>query len=506
MIANPMKIRWVFIKNAAASLARAGTAGIVALLLPPLLVRHMSATDYGIWVLVLQCGSYVAYLDFGLQTAVGRYFAYATEKKDFRQRVAIFSTAIVALALVAFVSTLLLLAVIASLHLIFPSIPINKIPVMQWSLLILGISLALGLPASAWSGIFVGLQRYDIPAFTIGGARLLSALGVTIAVLLGHSIFTLAVVTAIVNCCSYGVLYLAKRQIAPDVGFEPELVQRETTKELASYCLGLTVMSFSMLLVTGLDVTLVARYQFNAVIPYSVCANLVVFLSGGVTAALNVMMPHAAALHARQDARALGRLVKTCTRGTVVFLIFSGLSLIIYAIPILTLWIGPQFAQVGRPILITLVIANMIRVIGVPYAIVIIAAGQQRLTMVSPLTEGICNFICSLILGSMFGAIGVALGTLIGGCVGIAAQLFYSMPRTSPVIFCPRVEYLGFGVIAPSLAAAPLFTLAALSIAGNAPFASNIKIVAPAIALSALMSLLLVKHVRVVSTESKLAV
>jgi O-antigen/teichoic acid export membrane protein len=500
-----MNIRWVFIKNAAASMARAGTAGVVALLLPPLLVRHMSATDYGIWVLVLQCGSYITYLDFGLQTAIGRYFAYATEKRDFTQRVAIFSTAFVALMVVALVSVGLLLGFIFFLHLIFPSIPITKIPNMQWSLFILGISLALGLPASAWSGIFIGLQRYDIPALAIGGARLLSALGVVIAVLLGHSILSLATITALVNFASYGVLYLAKRRIAPTIDFEWSLVQSSTTRELMSYCLGLTVMSFSMLLVTGLDIVLVARFQFKEVIPYSVSASLAVFISGGVTAALNVMMPHAAALHARQDSHALGRVVGTCTQGTVVFLIFSGLSLIIYAAPILALWIGHQYVHTGQPILVILVIATMVRIIGVPYAIVIMATGQQRLTMVSPLTEGICNLVSSVILGYRLGAIGVALGTLIGGVIGIAAQLLYSMPRTREVIWCPRGKYMSSGILAPSLAATPLWALAALSIMGK-PSASHIPVFVPAVALSALGNVLLLQHCRFTTTDANAVV
>lgn len=497
-----MNSRWVFIKNAAASLGRAGTAGIVALLLPPLLVRHMSASDYAIWVLVLQCGSYIAYLDFGLQTAVGRYFAYATEKKDFKQRVAIFSTALVALMMVALLSVFLLLVLIAFVRFIFPAVPVDRIPAMQWSLFILGISLALGLPASAWSGVFVGLQRYEIPALAIGGARLLSAAGVVIAVLLGHSIITLAVISALVNLASYAVLYLAKTRIAPEITFEPSLVQRSTARELTSYCFGLTVMSFSMLLVTGLDLVLVARFQFNALIPYSVAASLVVFLSGGVTAALNVMMPHAAAMHARQDSNALGRLVRTCTQGTVVLLIFSGLSLIIYAAPILTLWIGPQYVHTGQPILVVLVIANMVRIIGVPYAIVIIATGQQRLTMVSPLTEGICNLAASLILGSMLGAIGVACGTLIGGCIGIAAQLFYSMPRTHQVIWCPRRGYISSGVLVPSIAAAPLIIVTGLSLTKIWPLASHMTVFVPAICLSAMGCALLVKYSRFVTTRA----
>src|ERR1700691_6780141 len=92
-----MTIRWILIKNAIANLARGSAAGIGALLLPPVLIRHMTAMDYATWVLVLQCGSYANYLDFGLQTAVGRYFAYAIEKRDTKLRNSIFSTAFAAL-------------------------------------------------------------------------------------------------------------------------------------------------------------------------------------------------------------------------------------------------------------------------------------------------------------------------------------------------------------------------------------------------------------------------
>lgn len=497
-----MNTRWVFIKNATASLARAGTAGIVALLLPPLLVRHMTATDYSTWVLVLQCGSYVAYLDFGLQTAVGRYVAYATERKDFTQRNAIFTTAFVALVIVALLSVILLLAVIASIRFIFPSIPIEKIPIMQWSLLILGISLALGLPASAWSGIFIGLQRYDIPAMAVGGGRLLSALGVVIAVLFGRSIVTLAIVTALVNLASYAVQCIAMKRVAPGVDLDINLIRRSIARELMSYCFGLTVMSFSALLITGLDVILVGRLQFSALIPYSVSASAIVFIAGGISAVVNVIMPHAAALHARQDSRKLGRLVLTCTQVTVVFLIFVGLPALIYAGPLLALWIGHQYVEVGRPILAILLIANMMRYIGASYGIVIIAVGQQRLLAVCFLIEGICNLAASLVLGSMLGAIGVALGTLLGGCIGIAAQFFYLMPRTNREIVFSRGEYICSGIVNPLLAAAPLLTVAGLSLTSTLPLASHMTVLVPAIGLSALCSVLLIKRTQMCATDS----
>src|SRR5437899_7307515 len=99
-----MQPSWRLAKNAAANLARGGAAGIVALFLPAILVRHMSQLDYSVWVLVLQVAAFCGYLDFGLQTAVGRYVAFANEKRDAEQRDSIFSTAFAGLSVACGVS------------------------------------------------------------------------------------------------------------------------------------------------------------------------------------------------------------------------------------------------------------------------------------------------------------------------------------------------------------------------------------------------------------------
>ena len=462
-----MTTRRLFIKNAIANLGRGSATALVAVFLPPLLVRHMTAVSYGVWVLVLQVAAYVGYLDFGLQTAIGRYIAYATERRDYQQRSSVFSTALAGLVAAAFVSLLLLVAAAAAVPAVFPSIPAETIPMMRWALLILGASVALGLPASAWSGVCIGIQRYEVPALVIGGARLISAVGVVIAAVAGRSVVTMAAIMAITNVVSYGVQYAAAKRIIPDIKFVGSLVRRATANELIGYCFGLTVMSFSMLLVTGFDLILVGRFQFNAVTAYSVSAAMITFVAGVLSAILNVMMPHAAALHARQNPEELGRLVILSTQVGVILLIFTGIPPLIYAAPILKVWIGQQYVQTGQPILVVLLIANMIRLLGLPYAIVLISAGQQRLIKISPLTEGVTNLAASVVLGATMGAIGVALGTLIGSVFSVTTHLFYSMPRTYAEIRFSRKKYLLSGVLTPLMCVAPLLLAGAISVSGQ---------------------------------------
>jgi hypothetical protein len=62
-----MDIHWRFAKNVVANLGRRSAAAVVALLLPPVLVRHMTPPSYAVWVLVLQVAAYASYLSFGLQ-------------------------------------------------------------------------------------------------------------------------------------------------------------------------------------------------------------------------------------------------------------------------------------------------------------------------------------------------------------------------------------------------------------------------------------------------------
>ncbi len=472
-----------FVKNALANLGRGSAAAVVALLLPPVLVRHMTPASYAVWVLVLQTAAYVGYLNFGLQTAIGRYVAYAGEKQDLKQRDSVFSTALAGLCCGAAFALLCLAVAILTAPAIFPSVPAPLIPQMRLALLIVGISMVVELPVSACNGVFIGMERFEIPALTVGSARLISAIGLIVAALTGQSLVVMAATVATANLVSYIAQYLALRRVAPDLHFNPALINRSTARELFGYCYGLTVMSFSMLLVSGFDLVLVGRFEFSAVIPYSVATSMITLISGLLYAVINVIMPHAASLHARESADELGKLVVNSTRLSVLILALTGIPILIYAGPILHLWIGRRYVAPGVPLLATLIAANMIRLIGAPYSTVLIAAGQQNLIKIGPLMEGVSNFGISMLLGYLLGSIGIALGTFFGAIVGALALLFYAMPRTRMSIGFSRRQFLISGVLLPLLCTAPLLATAAASLCG-------IVVQPPAFALGAMLSVL----------------
>ncbi len=449
-------------KNAFANLLRGSSTTIVGLFLPAILVRHMSQADYSVWVLILQVAAYCIYLELGLQTAVGRYIAIAAAKGDAEEADAVYSTVLVGLTAAAAAATVLMIAAAYAAPSIFPSIPPGSLLPMRAALLLVGISVAAGLPSFAWTGIFIGLERNEFIALISGGAKLLSGGVIAIAAIHGASLVAMASLVAAVNLFSYLLLYVFAKRVSAAV-FRLHLVRKAIARELFSYCSSLMVWNFSMLMINGLDLALVGHFQFAALAPFAIATALVNTISGMQNAIFNAAMPHAAVLHARKDFAVLGKLVITYTQLGVVLLLLVCMPLLIYAVPILRMWVGAQYVAQGHTLLSILVLANIVRLIATPYAVVLVASGQQRRVKLSPLMEGFTNLLASILLGSRFGALGVATGTLVGSVVGLLGHLLYNMPRTAEHIQLRSRDFFFSGVGLPVLANGLLILLAVRS-------------------------------------------
>lgn len=425
--------RLTLVKNAFANICRVGVGALVALSLPPFLTRILSKDAYGTWLLILQLSTYVGFLEFGIQTAVGRYVAHHNELGEFKKRDSIVSTALAILT----GSGLLAVAGVSILawqlpHL-FTSMPAELHQDAQLALLFVGVSLAIALPFSIFGGIFIGLQRYDIPAWIVGVSRLLGGVFVVLVARASHSIVMMAVVMAITNIGGGLWQFLACRRVASDIRISAHGVSMATGREISSYSLSFTVWTIGILLVSGMDTVIVGYFDYKSVVYYSLAASLTNFVLSIHTAIFGTIMPKAAAIGANQDREALGRLLISTTRYGAIILIVTGLPLVLGAKWFLTLWLGVDYADQTTLLLQILVIANCIRYTAAPYATIALAVGEQKQIVLSPLIEGFVNLVVSMIMTAYYGVIGVAIGTTVGACVSVGMHFIYNLPRTHSI-------------------------------------------------------------------------
>ena len=422
--------RIAIVKSAFANLCRLGAVALVGLMLPPFLTRILSKDAYGTWLLILQLSTYVSFFDLGIQTTVGRFVAHCNELGDTKQRDSIVSTALAILTGLGGLAMVGVSILAWQLPNLFKEMPIELQQDARLALLAVGYSIAVALPFSVFGGIFIGLQRYDVPAWITGVSRVLGGVFIVLVANTSHSIVLMGAVMAVVNLGAGIWQFLAYRQVAGDIQISGRLISRRTGVEITEYCFGLSVWTVCTILVSGLDTAIIGYFDYKSVVYYVLAASLTNFVVSIQSSVMNVIMPKAAAIGAKGDRERLGHLLILTTRYSVIIQVLTSLPLILGAKLILTLWVGASYATHITLLLQLLVIANFIRYIGAPYANIALATGEQRLIILSPVVEGVANAIISIILTSYIGVLGVAIGTICGGLISIAMHFMYNLPRT----------------------------------------------------------------------------
>ncbi len=449
-------------KNAFASIARGGSVAIVILLSPPFLTRILSKDTYGTWLLILQLSAYISLLDFGIQTAVGRLVAYYTERGDTRHRDSIISTSLALLSALGLIGIVGLLALAWQLPNLFKDMPNYLDRDAQLALLLVGSSLAISLPSSVFAGIFISHQRYDIPAWIIGSTKLFSGLSVILVATASHNIILMAMTVAAGNIGAGIGLYLAWKKMADQTSISVQGISKQTGIEVIEYCYSLLLWNVAILLISGLDTTIIGIFDYQSLIYYNLAATLISLVIGVQGSISGAIVPTVAKMSAQGKKAEIGDLLVIMTRYATIVSISISIPLILFSQLITFVWVGSGYSLHMSYLLQLLVLANFIRQFGGPYSMVMMAIGEQKLITLSPLIEGVINLLISIMLVSKIGAIGVAIGTMTGAIVSISLHLFYNIPRTQGLYIRSKKDLI-YAVLIPVMTTIPCWILLYIS-------------------------------------------
>ncbi len=449
----------VYSRNVIISAARIGVFACAGVLLPAFLTHRMPTSVFGAWTLILQIAGYVGYLEFGIQIAVAKYVAefIASGDRDNCHRHASAGVAITgATAALGITLSIIFSLVVPRL---FPEIPPALAKDVSRGVLLVGCSAALLLGTSAFPGIFLGLQRYAVPTSIAIVSKLLYAVLLTVMVAHGSSLTAMGAGVAILNTATALTQVLAWRWMAGEIRVGVSWLQIAVVKRVLGYCAVLGLWTAGLLIISGLDTTLVGRLDFPETAFYAIAATPLTFLTMTLQAGLNPLMPAASAMSVTRSAQQMGQTLLRSTRYAFLILQVTGLPLFLFGFTILSVWVGPTYARHGLALLRVLVLAHIVRNLCAPYATMVIAVGMQRYATWAGLWEAVVNLSLSILLGIHMGAIGVALGTLAGAVVGVALHFLLSMRHTTRLLSISRRELLRDGLLRSSLSLLPTLAL-----------------------------------------------
>lgn len=446
------------LSNAIWNVVNGSSSAIVAVVVPPFLTRMLTPEAYGAWAVALQIGTYVTLFGFGLQMAVGRYVAYAEARSDIAQRDGIVNSAFWFLLTASAVAWLAICGLGFSIHRLLPNLSTALAEQTKVAVILVGLALAINLPGSIFAAVFTGQHRSDIPAKIQGSGRVLLALGL-IAAAMSRNLAILGLVYAVISIGTVAALWYAWKTRTLEPILSPRLVKREHGRELVSFCFSLTIWNFAMLLVSGLDLLIVGRWDYAATPYFAVSVTLTTLVAGTITSLANALVPAAASLPDDESGANLRQLLSRGSRFVMAASIIAGVPMIFGGFTLLEVWLGHSYALKAAPILAILVIATMLRNLLLPYVTLAIGTGNQRKLTVIPLAEGSVSIIASILLVGSSGAYGVALAKIVGGLTGII-MLIANHPLRTALGNWSRKDFMYKCVIKPAFAIVPILILA----------------------------------------------
>ena len=404
---------------------------------------------------MLQMSAIAAYFDFGLQTILGRFVAQAAERGEDETLSTLASTSMMLLALASLVPLAACALFLPLLPLLFHSSSIVILHEVQKGVAILVIGTALSLPLSACTGLLVGLHKNEIPALAIGISRLLGALAVIVCARYTGSLMMLALCFTSWTLIGGLAQLLWVKRLLPSLRLTAEFYDGNLAKMLVHHSLVLTVLSFCMILISNVDLTIVGHFNFIAVGPYSVATTLTTFLYGLNATVCAAFYAPIAVMEQRGDLAGIRTSLERLTLFTSLINMAVIVANYLLGKALLTLWVGPAYMPKTFPILQVLLAANAIRLVASPFASGVIATGRHKALTSGTVIEAAVNLPLS-ILGAVFmGPIGVAYGTLVGAVVGVVWILIVTSRVIVTDLMAPG-SILSNGLFKPLLAFIPI--------------------------------------------------
>ena len=322
---------------------------------------------YAAWVLILQLGAYAAIFELGLQAAISKFVAQHHATQDHAGTSSVVSTATALLTASAALALTAVGILVWQVPHLFGQLTPPLVHQVRLGILLIGGATALALPTTALASSFQGVQRYNVPMIIGGGSQLLSTLAIIIAVFYHSSLIVMGACVAAITLAAGLVQVGAWRRYLAHIRITVSGVTRRMTRTIFNYCAAMSVLSFAMLLISGLDTVIVGHFDFKQTGFYAVAASLTNFVILTAGAVFNPLLPAASELAALGDRAAVASLTLRSSRFCAVLLVLTGLPLLLYGYPIFSLWVGADYARNSILFLEILTIANMLRLCVLPY-------------------------------------------------------------------------------------------------------------------------------------------
>lgn len=368
-----------FLINVFSNPARFVLAGVVGIIVTPVLVHNLHSQNYGLLIFCVTVVGVLEGIDLGLFSTLLRFTPELSSQNKYSELQALVSTAFFTLMATGTAMAVLLYAS-RSLIRVIAQVPDDILVNSEVVLVIIGASLIFELPATAIRGYLDGCQEFLKANVVDALTQVMVPVSTGILASNGFSISYVAVAFPIASLARFvGLLWMARLAKIP---FRPSLRQVELSSlhrrsEFATLSFVSDNANWWFL---QLDTFIAGRsLSFSAVTLLSVARR---FPNACIELCYHSFVPTypmISAAAARKDAETIRRLFVVSSRNVVALVVGLFLPLWVWSGEILNLWVGPDLLNalpVFRVFLLFSVVASLYKVM----SLIVQSTGNIRAT------------------------------------------------------------------------------------------------------------------------------
>ena len=414
--------------NGAFGIAEYVSQPLGLLLTAPYLLRHMGAAQFGVWVLASAAVNSGNILSSGFGDAAVKYVSMYRGRGDM---------AGVARVVRGMLSINLTLSGLLAAGLWAAS----PYAAMRVAHLDGGLRVActqafrigsLLLVVRSLDGVFANamraFERYSEPVRISVGFRIGTLVAAVALVAHGYGVVEIMLATLGMAACAAAAQSIALRGVVGRFTLAPSL-HRETLKMIAGFGAFSWLQALSSAVLGQADRLVIGLFLgAPAVACYGLCAQAAQTIHGIAAAGFHVLFPHLSSRIEAEPLADLRRTVWRALRTNVLLAIALAAPMVLLSRPLLTAWMGAEFARQAWPVLSILAFGFGLFAMNVTAHYALLALGRVRLVTALNVVAGAAMLLLMLVLTPKFGLVGTACARLVAG--PITCALYLPLHRT----------------------------------------------------------------------------
>jgi O-antigen/teichoic acid export membrane protein len=399
-------------QRAAWSAADQGINPIVQLALTPYLLKKLGRQDFGIWALAVAALTMSQLVSWGAGTATTKHVA-ADIAAGARTDAIEVTRAALAMAIVGGLLAAVLCWLLAPLVVARFFGGMGPLERTVPTLALCGLAAAIQEVDNVFAGAMRGAERFDLCAKSEVPARI--AMGAVVAWLAaeGQAVFTLF--AALIGMMA-GKAALKGWQVTTqfrDANSALPSLAPSSLKRVFAFGFWQWLQSAGSLFFSASDQILVGGLLGAvALARYSTCLQIAQYVHMVPTVIVQVIFPRVSARSSQLDATKGNQILNYATAGAVTLSLLLAVPLIVFAGPLLSVWIGPAFAAENRWLLVILVAVHVILAANIGAYFVLLGSGRTARSAAIVLSAGAAQTLFAILVAP-FGLMAVALNRLI---------------------------------------------------------------------------------------------